>query len=52
MWLEMKEQREEGVLDEGKGRVSEMELVDDLTTFTAYCCTVRGSKEGTAMGKL
>lgn len=34
-----------------KERESE-ELVDELTAFMAYCCTVRGNNEGTMMGKL
>ena len=28
-----------------------MELVDELTVFMAYCCAVRGNKEGSIMGK-
>ena len=30
----------------------QMELVDELTEFMAYCCAVRKNKEGTMSGKL
>lgn len=36
----------------GKGGGAELEVVEEITGFTAYCFEEAGSKEGTVVGKL
>ena len=31
---------------------SELEVVDELAEYVAYCCAVRGNRESTVVGKL
>ena len=35
-----------------RGDMSEMELVKELSEFTAYCCAERKNKEATVAGKM